>query len=33
MAKGYIPKETLGFVTEYFHEFENVTRKVWDVKE
>ncbi len=32
MAKGYTLEETLGFVTEYLHEFEHVTRKVWDVE-
>jgi hypothetical protein len=33
MTKGYILKETLGFVIEYLHEFEHVTRRVWDAKE
>jgi hypothetical protein len=33
MVEGYILEETLGFVTEYFCEFEHVTRRVWDAKE
>jgi hypothetical protein len=33
MAKGYILEETLGFVTEYLHEFEHVTKRVLDVEE
>jgi hypothetical protein len=33
MVKGYILKETLGFVIEYLHEFEHVTIKVWDAEE
>jgi hypothetical protein len=33
IAKGYILKETLGFVTKYLHEFEHVTRRVWDAEE
>jgi hypothetical protein len=33
MAKGYILKETLGFVIEYLHEFEHVTKRVLDVEE
>jgi len=33
MAKGYVLEETLGFVTKYMHEFEHVSRRVWDVKE
>jgi hypothetical protein len=33
MAKGYILEETLGFLIEYLHEFEHVTRRVWDVEE
>jgi hypothetical protein len=32
MAKGYILEETLGFLIEYLHEFEHVTKRVWDVK-
>ncbi len=33
MAKGYILDNTLGFVTEYLHEFEHVTKRVWDEEE
>jgi hypothetical protein len=33
MVEGYILQETLGFVIEYFHEFEHVTIRVWDAKE
>ncbi len=25
--------QTLGFVTEYLHEFEHVSKRVWDVEE
>ncbi len=33
MAKGYVLEESLGFVIEYLHEFEHVSRKVWDAEE
>jgi hypothetical protein len=26
-------KETLGFVTKYFHEFGHVSKIIWDIKE
>ncbi len=32
MAKSYVLEETLGFVTEYFQEFEHVFKRAWDVK-
>jgi hypothetical protein len=32
MIKGYVLEKTLGFVTEYLHEFEHVTRRIWDAK-
>jgi hypothetical protein len=33
MVEGYMLGETLGFVTEYFDEFEHVSKRVWDVEE
>jgi hypothetical protein len=33
MAEGYILEETLGFVIKYLHEFEHVTKIIWDVEE
>jgi hypothetical protein len=30
MAKGYMLKETVGFVTKYLQEFQHVSRRVWD---
>ncbi len=33
MVKGYMLEETLGFVIEYLHEFEHVSKRVQDVKE
>jgi hypothetical protein len=33
MAENYVLEETLWFVIEYIHEFEHVSRKVWDAKE
>jgi hypothetical protein len=32
MVEGYVLEETLGFVTEYLHEFQHVSRRVWDAK-
>jgi hypothetical protein len=33
MAKGYVLEETLRFVTKYLHEFEHVSKRVWNVNE
>ncbi len=33
MVKDYVLKETLGFVTKYFHEFGHVSKIIWDIKE
>jgi hypothetical protein len=33
MVENYVLEETLWFVIEYIHEFEHVSRKVWDAKE
>lgn len=33
MVEGYVLEETLGFVTEYLHEFQHVSSRVWDVDE
>jgi hypothetical protein len=33
MVEGYMSAKTLGFVTEFFHEFEHVCKRVWDVEE
>lgn len=32
MVEKYILDETLGFVIEYMHEFQHVSRKIWDVE-
>lgn len=31
--KAIYQKKTLGFVIEQLHEFEHVTRRIWDVEE
>jgi hypothetical protein len=33
MADGYVLEETLGFMIEYLHEFEHVSKKIWDAEE
>ncbi len=33
MAEGYARDECMGFITEYFHKFEVVDRRVWDADE
>ncbi len=33
MVEGYVLDKTLGFVTNYLHEFEHVLKRVWDAKE
>jgi hypothetical protein len=33
MVEGYMLGEMLGFVTEYFDEFEHMSKIVWDVEE
>jgi hypothetical protein len=33
MVEGYVLDKTLGFVTNYLHEFEHVLKRVWDGKE
>ncbi len=33
MAKGYVLEKTLGLMTKYLHEFEHVSKKIWDAKE
>jgi hypothetical protein len=32
MVEGYTLEETLSFVTKYLHEFEHVTKRVWDAE-
>jgi hypothetical protein len=32
MVEKYILDETLGFVTKCMHEFQHVSRKIWDVE-
>ncbi len=33
MAKRYILNETMGFVTKYLQEFQDVSRRIWDSNE
>ncbi len=33
LVKDYVLEEILGFVTKYFHEFEHISKIIWDIKE
>ncbi len=33
IVEGYTLEEILAFVTEYLHELEHVSKRIWDVKE